>query len=171
MSTSHLIHVCVYFITYFLCCNVFHLCVLIVVCYYLDWCWWKTDRRGWFTLYMARSVSPRRHLQCSFKWCFAGALTQSSLPLVRLLSLSKIALRHNFLSALLTIAGGIMSVHYRTIIQVSNSCWCKYQATCSNRYIVDAPLLYVRDQQKLEILHPLKLPCPLLVMISTYIQS
>ena len=64
-----------------------------------------------------------------------------------------------------------MSVHYRTIIQVSNSCWCKYQATCSNRYILDAPLLYVRDQQKLENLHPLKLPCPLLVMISTYIQS
>ena len=54
-------------------------------------------------------------------------LSQSSFPLVRLLSLSKIALRNNFVSGLLAIAGGIMSVHYRTIIKVSNSC-CWYNS-------------------------------------------
>lgn len=45
-------------------------------------------------------------------------LSLSPTPLVRLLSLSKIALQHNFVCALLTIAGGIMALHFRTIIQV-----------------------------------------------------
>lgn len=46
-------------------------------------------------------------------------LSMSPSPIVRLVSLSKNALRHNFLSSLLTIAGGVMVLHYRTIIQVS----------------------------------------------------
>ena len=45
-------------------------------------------------------------------------LTQSSNIIIRLLSLIKVALKHNFISAVITIAGGVMALHYRKIVQV-----------------------------------------------------
>lgn len=45
-------------------------------------------------------------------------LSRSSFPLVRLLSLCKVALQHNFTSSLLTIASGVMKLHYRKIVEV-----------------------------------------------------
>ena len=45
-------------------------------------------------------------------------LTDSSNPIVRLLSSCKVALKHNFVSAVLTIAGGAMALHYWKIIKV-----------------------------------------------------
>ena len=45
-------------------------------------------------------------------------LCDSSNHVVRLLSLMKAALKHNFISAVLTLAGGIMALHYRKVIQV-----------------------------------------------------
>ena len=55
-------------------------------------------------------------------------LSPSPSPMVRLLSLSKVALQHNFVGALLTIAGGVMALHYHTVIQVSVDCY--YISTC-----------------------------------------
>ena len=58
-------------------------------------------------------------------------LSLSPTPLVRLLSLSKIALQHNFVCALLTIAGGVMALHFHTIIQVSNTNFLEVLTTFS----------------------------------------
>jgi len=49
-------------------------------------------------------------------------LTLSTSPIVRLLSLSKIALKHNFISSVLVIAGGVMALHYKTLANVFGGC-------------------------------------------------
>ena len=67
-------------------------------------------------------------------------LSTSPSPIVHLLSLSKIALQHNFLGALLTIAGGVMALHYRTVIQVS-MCKLLPKLTCKGTYTVANILL------------------------------
>ena len=53
--------------------------------------------------------------------CVCTPLSQSSLSVCRLISLCKVALRHNFFSALLTIGGGLMALHYRKIVEVGHS--------------------------------------------------
>lgn len=45
-------------------------------------------------------------------------LSISSLSVCRLVSLCKVALRHNFIS---TIGGGLMALHYRKIVEVGHS--------------------------------------------------
>ncbi len=50
--------------------------------------------------------------------CFP--LTMS--PLIKLVSLCKILMKHNFISSLLTIAGSIMALHYTTIAKVFAGC-------------------------------------------------
>ena len=49
-------------------------------------------------------------------------LPLSTSPIVRLLSLSKIALKHNFISSVLVIAGGVMALHYKTLANVFGGC-------------------------------------------------
>ena len=54
-------------------------------------------------------------------------LSNSANTIVRLLSLLKVSLKHNFVSGVLAVAGGVMSLHYRNIIQVFSS-----KAVCIN---------------------------------------
>ena len=49
-------------------------------------------------------------------------LPLSTSPIIRLLSLSKIALKHNFISSLLVIAGGVMVLHYKTLTKLYAGC-------------------------------------------------
>ena len=46
----------------------------------------------------------------------------STTSMTRLLSLSKIALKHNFISGLLVMAGGVMSLHYLTLTKLFAGC-------------------------------------------------
>ena len=46
----------------------------------------------------------------------------SASPLVRLLSVMKIVQKHNFISSVLVIAGGVMSLHYKTLTQAYAGC-------------------------------------------------
>lgn len=40
----------------------------------------------------------------------------------RLLSVLKVVLKHNFINALLIIAGGVLALHYSAVIRVSSGC-------------------------------------------------
>ena len=53
--------------------------------------------------------------------CVRTPLSQSSLSVCWLVSLCKVALRHNFISALLAIGGGLIALHYRKIVEVGDS--------------------------------------------------
>ena len=53
--------------------------------------------------------------------CVRTPLSQSSLSVCRLVSLCKVALTHNFISALLAIGGGLMGLHYCKIVEVRDS--------------------------------------------------
>ena len=43
--------------------------------------------------------------------------------LQQLMSLLKIVLKHNFINALLVIAGGVMATHYSAVIRVNSGCY------------------------------------------------
>ena len=49
-------------------------------------------------------------------------LPLSTSPVGRLLSLCRIALKHNYISSLLVIAGGVLALHYKTLTKVYAGC-------------------------------------------------
>jgi hypothetical protein len=63
-------------------------------------------------------------------------LSQSSFPICRLLSLCKVALQYNFISAVLTIGGGLMKLHYRKVVEVRNI--GSISLKCDHDYFVTA---------------------------------
>ena len=46
----------------------------------------------------------------------------SASPLVRLLSVMQVVQKHNFISSILVVAGGVMSLHYKTLTQAYAGC-------------------------------------------------
>jgi len=89
----------------------------------LDWWWWQADFSWWHHTYgliipswgeienvPSNDVLPNVNIPLS------------TTPIVRLLSLSKIALKHNLISSLLVIAGGKMALHYKTLTKVYTGC-------------------------------------------------
>ena len=54
--------------------------------------------------------------------CPQISLPLSSSPLRRLLSVLKIAMKHNFIPSLVVIAGSVMALHYSAVIRVNSGC-------------------------------------------------
>lgn len=49
-------------------------------------------------------------------------LPLSTCPVRKLLSLCQLALKHNYISSLLVIAGGVLALHYKTLTKVYSGC-------------------------------------------------
>ena len=80
----------------------------------LDWWWWQADFSWWHHTYglIIPSWGEIGNVP-SYDVLPNVNIPLSTTPIVHLLSLSKIALKHNFISSLLVIAGCMMALHYK----------------------------------------------------------
>lgn len=89
----------------------------------LDWWWWQADYSWWHHTYGLIIPSRGEIWNVPSDNVLPNVnIPLSTIPIVRLLSLCKIALKHNFISSVLVIAGGMMALNYKTLTKVYTGC-------------------------------------------------
>ena len=111
----------------------------------LDWWRWPSHWPKQLRIHLVWSSPPGRYWECPIPW---PPPKHSTAPvnvtyMRRLLSLCKIALKHNFISCLLVITGAVMALHYTTLTRVYAGCpvvVCLGPAETGNSTVIKAAL-------------------------------